>query len=87
LYPIKNPPFYAFNEGACTLVTVGGLKVNVLSQVLQSDETPVEGLYALGNTSGSLFSDTYPHHLSGVSLGRCLTFGYLLGRHLAGIED
>ena len=43
--------------------------------------------YALGNTSGSMFNGTYPHHMSAVSHGRCLTFGYLVGRRLAGLED
>jgi succinate dehydrogenase/fumarate reductase flavoprotein subunit len=87
LIVIKEPPFYAFDEGLATLVTVSGLKINPYSQVLKSDETPVEGLYALGNCSGSMFSDTYPHHLAGVSHGRCVTFGWLLGRRLAGIEE
>lgn len=87
LIAISEPPFYAFNEGLATLVTVSGLKVNPFSQVLNADEKPIEGLYALGNCSGSMFSDTYPHHLAGVSHGRCVTFGYLLGRRLANIED
>lgn len=87
LYPIKTPPFYAFEEGATCLVSVSGLRVNTHSKVLRSDETPIEGLYAIGNCSGSMFVGSYPHHLAGVSMGRCLTFGYLLGRRLVGISD
>ena len=33
-----------------------------------------------------MFNGTYPHHMSDVSHGRCLTFGYLVGRRLAGLE-
>ena len=47
----------------------------------------VEGEAASGNVSGSMFYDTYPHHIAGVSTGRGLTFGYLLGRRLAGVEE
>ena len=34
-----------------------------------------------------MLADTYPHHIAGVNTGRGLTFGYLLGRRLAGIEE
>lgn len=66
--------------------TVNGLRVNAQSQVLNENMEPLAGLYASGNVSGSMFSDTYTHHLAGVSTGRAVTFGYLLGRRLAGVE-
>ena len=67
-------------------MTVNGLRTNARSEVLDLSERPIPGLYALGNSSGSMFFGTYPHHLSAISHGRCVTFGYLLGRELAGIE-
>jgi succinate dehydrogenase/fumarate reductase flavoprotein subunit len=84
--PIDTPPFYALKEGATVLVTVSGLLVNDRSEVLDKSGVGIPGLYAIGNVSGGMFNDTYPHHLNGISHGRCLTFGYLLGRRLAGIE-
>lgn len=83
---IDTPPFYAFEEGPANLSTVNGLRVNAQSQVLNENMEPIAGLYASGNVSGSMFSDTYTHHLAGVSTGRAVTFGYLLGRRLAGVE-
>lgn len=87
LAPLDEPPFYAVTEGGTCLVTVNGLRTDADSRVLATTGKPIEGLYALGNTSGSMFFGTYPHHQSAVSHGRCLTFGYLLGRRLAGLEE
>lgn len=87
LIPIDTPPYYVMEESGAFLATVGGLCINERSEVLDRNGQPIGGLYASGNVSGSMFYDTYPHQISGVSTGRCLTFGYLLGRRLAGIED
>ena len=86
LLPMDEPPYYAIEESGSCLTTVSGLKVNERSQVLSTTGKVIDGLYALGNTSGSMFFGTYPHHISAVSHGRCLCFGYLVGRTLAGLE-
>jgi fumarate reductase flavoprotein subunit len=86
LLPLNEGPYYAVEESGTCLVTVNGLRTNASSEVLDLTERPIAGLYALGNSSGSMFFGTYPHHLSAISHGRCVTFGYLLGRELAGVE-
>lgn len=63
------------------------LRVNNKSQVLDESYQPIPNLYASGNASGPMLADTYPHHIAGVNTGRGLTFGYLLSRRLAGIEE
>lgn len=87
LLPMDKAPFYALEESGSCLVTVSGLKINEHSQVLDTKGEVVENLYALGNTSGSMFFGTYPHHISAVSHGRCVCFGYLVGRVIAGKEQ
>ncbi len=87
LIPLESGPYYAVEESGCCLVTVNGLRTDADSRVLDPKVAAIEGLYALGNVSGSMFNGTYPHHMSAVSHGRCLTFGYLVGRRLAGLED
>ncbi|WP_172623395.1 FAD-dependent oxidoreductase [Arabiibacter massiliensis] len=84
---VDTPPYYVFDEGSALLTTVSGLRTNDKSEVLDGEGAPLGGLYATGNVSGSMFYDSYPHHIAGVSTGRCVTFGYLLGRRLAGIEE
>lgn len=87
LTPIATPPFYFQDEGNMVLVTVGGLRVDDQNRVLsRANGLAIPGLYAIGNVSGSMFDNYYPHHINGVSHGRCLTFGYLVGRRLAGVE-
>ena len=77
-------PYYAIEEGGANLVTVSGLQVSPKSEVLNKDGLPIPGLFALGNCSGSMFSDSYPHEISGISHGRCVVFAYLLAKHLSG---
>lgn len=80
-------PFYATEyTGVASLASMGGLHVNSDSQVLDENEVPVEGLYAIGLSAGDFYANQYSTRFAGNSLGRCLTFGYLVGRLLAGIE-
>lgn len=86
LYEIKNPPYYAAKYGPCRMVCPGDMLINTNSQVLGEDDKPIEGLYAVGNCSGGLYAVDYPLVVLGDSHGRCVTFGYLLGRQLMGVE-
>ena len=45
--------------------------------------TTIPGLYAIGNTSGDLYAVDYPINMPGNSNGRCLTWGWLVGKTVA----
>ena len=64
LIPLSEGPYYAIEESGACLVTVNGLRINADSQVLTQEGSVIEGLYAVGNASGSMFNGTYPHHMS-----------------------
>ena len=83
MHRIDTAPFYATREMAESLATSGGLQVNELSQVLSTAGIPIEGLYAIGNTSGSMFSGTYPHSMNCLSHTRCVAFGWQIGKTLS----
>lgn len=83
MHRIDTAPFYATREMAEALATSGGLQVNADSQVLNSKNQPIEGLYAIGNASGSMFTGTYPHSMNCLSHTRCVVFGYNVGKTLA----
>ena len=87
LLAVREAPYYAIEEQNAALVTVSGLKIDKYSRVIDQFANPIEGLYAIGNVSGSMFDSYYPHHCQAISHGRCVTFGYLVGRRLAGVED
>ncbi|NLG10057.1 MAG: FAD-binding protein, partial [Coriobacteriaceae bacterium] len=86
LYPIKQAPFYALKNGATMMCMPGGIKMSPRLECLDKDLNPIPGLYAAGNASGDLYAQDYPIHVSGTSTSRCLTWGYLLGRFIAGVE-
>lgn len=83
LSEIKTAPFYA-TPVVCSVLTIPfGLHVNDDSQVCTEEDEPIDGLFAVGNVQGDFFGLNYPVHCPGVSNGRCLTFGQLVGEALA----
>lgn len=83
LTPVKEGPFYALKVGPALLTVTGGLKTDINFECLDADGKPIEGLYALGNCMGDITAVDYPINVAGNSHGRCITYGYLLGKDLA----
>lgn len=83
LRPVQEAPFYGMQVGSWLLCTLDGLCVNSDFAVLDEQDQPIEGLYAIGNDSGNFFCGNYPELVVGVAVGRSLTSGYLLGEALA----
>lgn len=83
--PITTGPFYALKIVMGDLGSFDGLSTNVAGQVLGAGDAPIEGLYAVGNDRASMMGGNYPG--AGITLGPIMTFGYIAGRHLAGITD
>lgn len=80
LASVTTPPFYGVRTGAWQLATFDGLLINTHMQVLNQDNDPIEGLYALGDCSGGFFCVTYPNLFTGLACGRTTTEGYILGQ-------
>lgn len=83
LIDFSSGPYWAIPEGGAALCTHSGLKVDEHSRVLDGRGEPIPGLFAVGNSSGCMFDDSYPHNMSGISHGRCVVFGYLLAQDFA----
>ena len=84
LKPIVEPPFYGIHRRIGLSTIIHGVNVNADMQVLDADGQPIEGLYAIGNCAGNFFgSPDYPMTVPGLSLGRCHTQGYVVGRAVA----
>src|SRR5262249_11909807 len=81
LGPVDQAPFYAVRIDAGDIGTKGGLVTDVHARVLRADGEPIDGLYAIGNTSASMMGASYPG--AGSTLGPAMTFGYLAADHLA----
>mgnify|MGYP002571116279 CR=1 FL=1 len=59
LIPLEEGPYYAFELKTGFFTTVGGLKVNDRSQVLDAAGEPITGMYAAGCDAGGLYGDSY----------------------------
>ncbi len=81
--PIARGPFYAVKVLPGSFGTFAGLKTNAFAQVLARDDSPVEGLYAVGTDMASVMGGFYPS--GGINLGPAMTFGYIAGLHAAGV--
>lgn len=84
LYPIEQGPFTAVRFGPAMLVTPTGLVVNGDLQVLDENDEPIEGLYAVGNASGGRYAVDYPVFINGNSHGSALTWGYVAAENIMG---
>jgi hypothetical protein len=80
---LDKPPYYASAMMGMWFVTIYGLHCDQHSQVLNADDKPIENLYAVGNAQGDFFTDDYPLLTPGISHGRAITFGRLVGAALA----
>jgi succinate dehydrogenase/fumarate reductase flavoprotein subunit len=85
LAPLEKGPFYAVRVVPGSFGTFAGIDVDHLSRVLGSDGQPISGLYAVGSDQVSVMGGHYP--AGGINLGPALTFGFVAGRHLAGVYD
>jgi succinate dehydrogenase/fumarate reductase flavoprotein subunit len=83
--PIGKGPYYALKLVMGDLGTFDGLTTDTVGRVLGRDAEAIPGLYAVGNDRASIMGGNYPG--AGITLGPIMTFGYITGRHLAGIED
>ncbi len=84
LTPVDKPPFYGARTTGSILCTLNGIQINTDFMAMGQDGEPIPGLYVNGNDSGCYFAHTYPNLATGMACGRTVTFGYLLGKELAG---
>jgi len=82
LGPIERGPFYAVKILPGSLGTFAGFRTDAKARVLSKDGRPIDGLFAVGNDMASIFGGNYPS--GGITLGPAMTFGYIVGRTLAG---
>ncbi len=82
--PVETPPFYAVEVRPAIIAWTGaGLRVDAEARVLGEDERPIAGLFAAGETIGSLHGDRYIG--GGGSFGPCLAFGRIAGEGAAAL--
>lgn len=82
---IEQGPFYAVAIYPGDVGTAGGVVADEYARVLKDDGSPIPGLYAVGNSTASVFGRCYPG--AGASIGASFTFGYIAAHHSAGSNE
>ena len=84
---VDTAPYYGGFFGGSLLTTCDGIRINGKCQVYKAeDHSVIEGLYCVGDCSGSFFSGNYPEYYVGVALGRTLTEGRYAVKAILGEE-
>lgn len=83
LREVKQGPFYAIKGSLRTYATVGGASVNEHFQPLTADGKVIEGIYAIGQDAGGLYSDSYDMHIAeGTASSWAINGGRLSVEHI-----
>jgi fumarate reductase flavoprotein subunit len=82
LRPIKGPKFYAVKARTVFLGTLGGIKINHKTEVVDKKDKIIPGLYAVGFDAGGMWGDSYSiRDSSGASAGFAVNSGRIAGKN------
>ena len=82
LHRIAKPPFWGARKHIRVSAEVSGVRTNEYAQALAADGSVIDGLYCVGNLGGGFYGGAdYPFHQTGLSLGKCYTFGMIAAKH------
>lgn len=73
---LTKAPYYAIKVGPGVHHTMGGIKINTNAEVCKSDGTPIQGLYAAGETTGGIHG---ANRLGGNAVADIIIFGRQAG--------
>ncbi|UCE34954.1 MAG: FAD-binding protein [Deltaproteobacteria bacterium] len=83
LRPVKEPRFYAGKQIPGAYGSLGGIKINYRTEVIDRNWNKIPGLYAAGTDACSIYGDTYVFILPGNTMGFALNSGRIAGEHAA----
>ena len=81
LRPLKGPRFYAAKARTIFLGTLGGIKINHRTEVVDKKGKVIPGLYAVGFDAAGMWGDSYSiKDSSGASAGFAVNSGRIAGK-------
>ncbi len=83
LRPVKQAPYYALQLYPAGYGSLGGIKINYKTEVLDKEWSPIPGLYASGTDACNIYGDTYVFQLPGNTMGFAITTGRMAAEHAA----
>ena len=85
LGPLREAPYYAVRLYPGDIGAATGFATDADARVLGEDNTPIPGLYAVGNDMQSIMGGVYT--APGITLGPGLVFAYLAVRHAQSVKS
>jgi len=83
LRSIRKVPFYALRLFPAGYGSLGGIKINYKTEVLDKSWNAIPGLYAVGTDACDIYGDTYVFQLPGNTMGFAMTTGRMAAEHAA----
>lgn len=82
LSTLDTAPYFGTRQcGGYFICTMDGIQIDEHLHAIRADGSAIEGLYVVGDCSGSYFNGSYPNLMSGAAAGRSVTFGRLAGKN------
>ncbi|HLP45197.1 MAG TPA: FAD-dependent oxidoreductase [Candidatus Kapabacteria bacterium] len=81
LKPIKKGKYYALKCIYQVFTTLGGIKINYKTEVLNTNSEVIPGLYAIGNCAGGVYAWHYEVFTAGGALGFAVNSGRIAGEN------
>ncbi|MDK2968363.1 FAD-binding protein, partial [Lacrimispora sp.] len=81
LKPINGPKYYALKFAPSAYGSIGGIRINYKTEVVDKDNQVITGLYAAGTDANSICNPDYVFILPGNSLGFAVNSGRMAGEN------
>ncbi len=81
LKPINGPKYYALKFAPSAYGSIGGIRINYKTEVVDKDNQVISGLYAAGTDANSICNPDYVFILPGNSLGFAVNSGRMAGEN------
>jgi succinate dehydrogenase/fumarate reductase flavoprotein subunit len=83
--PVEQAPFYLVPICIGISCTLGGVAIDANARALANDGQPIEGLYAVGSTSGGIEGGPIAGYIGG--LAKALCSGLLAAEHIGSVRS
>jgi fumarate reductase flavoprotein subunit len=83
LRPIKEPKYYASKMIASAYGSLGGIKINYKTEVLNNNFDVIPGFYAAGVDTNTIYGDSYIFIMPGNTMGFAVNSGRMAGENAA----
>jgi fumarate reductase flavoprotein subunit len=83
LRPLRKGPYYAIALYPAGYGSLGGIKINHKTEVIDKSWNVIPGFYASGTDACDIYGDTYVFQLPGNTMGFAMTSGRMAAEHAA----